>query len=121
VSEAELERFWEQVRAVAGDSPDRSYMTYMREAVEVWGKSVPRPFYTKVVSDGFESLIRHYASGTSGAATWSLLAADGEPLGTFSLDRNIQLFSLQDREAIGVGRDALGVEHVIVLRIRDPS
>lgn len=121
VSEAELERFWEQVRAVAGDSPDRSYMTYMREAVEVWGKSVPRPFYTKVVSDGFESLIRHYASGTSGAATWSLLAADGEPLGTFNLDRNIQLFSLQDREAIGVGRDALGVEHVIVLRIRDPS
>ena len=96
-------------------------MTYMEEAVEVWGGSVPRPFYTKVVSDGYESLIRHYASGTSDTATWLLLAGDGETLGIFKLDRNIQLFSLQGREAIGVGRDALDVEYVIVLRIRDPS
>lgn len=122
VSEAELDRLWAIADTVARGVSDRNYyMTYVREAVEVWGESVPRPFYSAIVSDGSETLVRHYTPGTSDVTEWSLLADDGEMLGRFSLDRRTRLFSLQDREVLGVGLDSLDVEHVIVGRIRDPS
>ena len=122
VSGKELDRLRAIGDTVARGLPDRDdYLTYVREAVEVWGESVPRPFYSAVISDGSETLIRHYTSGTTDVSTWSLVAEDGETLGTFSLDRDTQLFSLEDREILGVGKDSLDVEHVIVGRIRDPS
>ena len=121
VSQAELDRFWQGAETVARRRPDLDYMTYMREAVEVWGESVPRPFYSAIISDGSETLIRHYAPGTSDMAQWSLLGQGGETLGAFSLDRDTQLFSLEDREILGVGKDSVDVEHVVVFRIRDPS
>lgn len=121
VSEKELDRLRAIGDTVARGLADRDdYLTYVRESVEVWGESVPRPFYSAVISDGSETLIRHYTSGTINVSKWSLLAEDGETLGTFSLDRGTQLFSLQDREILGVGRDSLDVEHVIVGRIRVP-
>ena len=121
VSEAEMDRLWDYAEATARRLPERDYLTYVREAVDVWGKSVPRPFYTAVISDGSETLIQHYSSRVSDVTEWSLLAEDGETLGKFSLDRDTRLFSLQDREVLGVGLDSLDVEHVIVGRIRDPS
>lgn len=121
VSERVLDRLWAIADTVARNLPDRdNYMTYVRDAVEVWGESVPRPFYSAVISDGSETLIRHFTSGTTEVSEWSLLAEDGELVGTFSLDRDTQLFSLEDREILGVGKDSLDVEHVIVGRIREP-
>ena len=116
-----MDRLWDYAEATARRLPERDYLTYVREAVDVWGKSVPRPFYTAVISDGSETLIQHYSSRVSDVTEWSLLAEDGETLGKFSLDRDTRLFSLQDREVLGVGLDSLDVEHVIVGRIRDPS
>ena len=117
-----MDRLWANADTGARRVQDRdNYMTYVREAVEIWGESVPRPFYSAIISDGSETLIRHYAPGTSDVAQWSLLGEDGETLGTFSLDRDTQLFSLEDREILGVGKDSLDVEHVIVGRIREPS
>ena len=122
VSGRELDRLWAIADTVARGLPDRDdYLTYVRESVEVWGESVPRPFYSAVIGDGSETLIRHYTSGTADVSEWSLLAEDGELVGTFSLDRDTQLFSLEDREILGVGKDSLDVEHVIVGRIRAPS
>lgn len=121
VSEAELDLLWQNAETVARRRPALDYMTYVREAVEVWGESVPRPFYSAVISDGSETLIRHYTSGATEVSEWSLLAGDGETLGTFSLDRDTRLFSLRDREVLGVGKDSLDVEHVIVGRIREPA
>ena len=122
VSEAAMDRFWAIADTVARGVSDRDYyMTYVREAVEVWGDTVPRPFYSAVISDGSETLVRHYAPGTSDVTEWSLLAEDGETLGTFSLDRDTRIFSLRDREVLGVGLDPLDVEHVIVGWIREPS
>ena len=121
VSEAELGQLWQHAETVAKRRPDLNFMTYAREAVEVWGESVPRPFYSALISDGSETLIRNYAPGTSDVAEWVLLHAGGKTFGKFSLDRNTQLFSIHEREVLGVGLDSLGVEHVVVLRIRDPS
>ena len=121
VSEAEMDQLWDYAEAMGRRWPDRDYLTYVREAVDVWGKSVPRPFYSAVISDGFETLIQHFTSRASDVTEWSLLAEDGETLGRFSLDRDTRLFSLEDREILGVGLDSLDVEHVIVGRIRDPS
>ncbi|MDE2876966.1 MAG: hypothetical protein OXU69_14890 [Gemmatimonadota bacterium] len=121
MSEHQLDRLWASADTVARRLPDRDdYMTYVREAVEVWGESVPRPYYSAVISDGSETLLRHFTSGPADLSEWSLLAEDGELLGTFSLDRDTQLFSLQNREILGVGKDSLDVEHVIVGRIRGP-
>lgn len=121
VSEAEMDQLWDYAETMVRRWPDPDYLTYVREAVEVWGESVPRPFYSAIISDGTETLLRHYTSGTADVSEWSLLAEDGETVGTFSLDRDTQLFSLEDREILGVGKDSLDVEHVIVGRIRDPS
>ncbi len=122
VSEAEMDRLWANADTGARRVQDRdNYMTYVREAVEIWGESVPRPFCSVIISDGSETLIRHYAPGASDVAQWSLLGEDGESLGTFSLDSDTQLFSLEDREILGVGKDSLDVEHVIVGRIRGAS
>lgn len=122
VPETEMDRLWAVTDSVARGLHDGDdYLTFVREAVEVWGESVPRPFYSAIVSDGSETLIRHYTPGTSEVTKWSLLAEDGETLGTFSLDRDTRLFSLEDREILGVGKDSLDVEHVIVGRIREPS
>ena len=112
---------WKRAEITGRRRPDPDYMTYIREAVEVWGESIPRPFYSAIISDGSETLIRHYTPGTSEVTEWSLLAEDGETVGGFRLDRRTRLFSLEDRELLGVGVDSLDVEHVVVARIREPS
>ena len=121
VTQAEMDRLWERAETVARRRPDMDYMSFVRQAVEVWGGSVPRPFYESVVSDGSETLIRHFAPGSADIVDWSLLGDDGETLGTFNLDRDTDLLSLQDREVLAVGRDSLDVEHLIVFRIREAS
>lgn len=119
VAEAEMDRLWERAETVARRRPDMDYMTFVRQAVEIWGESVPRPFYEAVISDGSETLIQHFAPGSADLVEWSLLGGDGETLGTFNLDRATELRSLRNREVLGVGRDSLDAEHVIVFRIRE--
>ena len=119
VSQREMDRLRERAETVARRRPDLDYMTFVRQAIEVWGESVPRPFYEALISDGSEILVKHFAPSSASMAEWSLLGGDGEDLGTFSLDRATELHSLQDREVLGVGRDSLDVEHVLVLRIRE--
>ena len=121
VPEAEMDRLWERAETVARRRPDLDYMTFVRQAVEVWGESVPRPFHEAAISDGSETLIKHFASGSADNVEWSLLSEQGETLGTFNLDRGTELLSIQSREVLGVGRDSLDVEHVIVLRIREAA
>ncbi len=120
VSEAELDRVLARNEAVASQRPSY-YMDFVRQGIEVWGESVPRPFYEALISDGSETLIKHFAPGSAPLVEWSLLGGDGATLGTFSVDRVTELLSLQDREVLGVGRDSLDVEHVLVLRIREVS
>ena len=120
VSEAELDRLLERNEAVASQRPSY-YMAFVRQGINVWGESVPRPFYEALISDGSETLIKHYAPGSAPLVEWSLLGEDGATLGTFSVDRVTELLSLQDREVLGVGRDSLDVEHVLVLRIGEVS
>ena len=117
VSEAELNRSLERAETVARRRPDLDYMTYVQQAIEIWGESVPRPFYEALTSDGSETLIQHFAHGSADLVEWSLLDEDGETLGTLNLDRATKLHSLRNREVLGVGRDSLDVEHVIVFRI----
>lgn len=119
VPEAAMDRLWERAEATARRRPDLDYMTFVRQAVEVWGGPVPLPFHESLISDGSEILIEHFASGPAEEVDWSLLDENGETLGTFNLDRDTELLSLRDREVLGVGRDSLDVEHVIVFRIRE--
>ena len=118
VSEAVLDRVLERNQDVASQRPSY-YMGFVRQGIEVWGDSVPRPFYEALISDGFEILIKHYAPGSAAIVEWSLLGEDGETLGTFNVDPTTELHSLRNREVLGVGRDSLDVEHVLVLRIRE--
>ena len=120
VPEPELDAFWQGVRTVARRRPDpEEYLAQAGATLEVWGGSVPRPFYSAIISDGSEALIQHYSPrATSHAAEWSLLDGRGETLGTFSLTRAVRLVSLQNREVVGVGLDPMDVEHLIILRIR---
>ncbi len=117
-SEAEMDRFWERVDARARRDLDSDYMTHARQSVDVWGGSVPRPFYSAVISDGSETLIGHYAHWSEDIVEWSLLDRNGKTLGTFNLGPGKRLLSLRDREVLGVGRDSMDVEHLLVLRIR---
>ena len=121
VPEADLDRLWERGEATARRRPDMDYMAFVRQAVEVWGESVPLPFHETLISDGSEILIEHYAPGSAAIVEWSFLDANGKTLGTFDLDRATQLLSLRDREVLGVGRDSLDVEHVIVFRVREAA
>jgi len=121
VPQAEMDRFWQRAETVARRRPDMDYMTFARQAVDVWGESVPRPFYEAVISDGSETLIKHFAPSSSDLVEWSLLGGDGETLGTFNLGRATELHSLRNREVLGVGRDSLDVEHILVLRIREAA
>lgn len=121
VPEAEMDRLWERAEATARRRPDMDYMTFVRQAVEVWGGPVPLPFHETLISDGSEILIEHFAPGSAETVDWSLLDENGETLGTFNLGRTTELLSLRDREVLGVGRDSLDVEHVIVLRIRETA
>lgn len=118
VTEADLDRLWERAEATARRRPDMDYMAFVRQAVEVWGGSVPLPFHETLISDGSEILIKHFAPGSAAIVDWSLLDENGKTLGIFNLDRATELLSLRDREVLGVGRDSLDVEHVIALRIR---
>ncbi len=120
VSEAELDRVLERNEAVASQRPSY-YMAFVRQAIEVWGESVPRPFYSAVISDGSETLIEHFAPRSADSVEWSLLGEDGTTLGTFDLGPTTELHSIQNREVLGVGRDSLDVEHVIVFRIREAA
>ncbi len=120
VSEAELDRLLERNEAVASQRPSY-YLSFVRQAVEVWGGSVPRPFYEAVISDGSETLVKHFSPGSADIVDWSLLGDDGETLGAFNLARDTDLLSLQDREVLAVGRDSLDVEHLIVFQIREAS
>jgi len=117
VSEAELDGVLERNEAVASQRPSY-YMDYVRQGIEVWGDSVPRPFYEAVITDGSETLIQRFAPGSTDVVEWSLLGQDGT-LGTFKLGRATELHSLRNREVLAVGRDSLDVEHVLVLRIRE--
>lgn len=121
VPEAAMDRLWERAEATARRRPDMDYMTFVRQAVEVWGGSVPLPFHERLISDGSEILIEHFAPGSAEKVDWSLLDENGETLGTFNLDRATQLLSLQNREVLGVGRDLLDVEHLIVFQIRETA
>ena len=123
VPEPELDAFWDAVRTRARRRPDSEEYEAMAGALlEVWGGSVPRPFYSAIISDGSEALIQHYSpQATSEVVEWSLLGSHGETLGTFSLTRAVRLVSLQDREVVGVGLDPMDVEHLIILRIRGGS
>ena len=121
VPEAAMDRLWERAEATARRRPDLDYMTFVRQAVAVWGGPVPLPFHDTLVSDGSEILIEHFAPGSAEKVDWSLLDENGETLGTFNLDRATQLLSLQNREVLGVGRDSLDVEHLIVFQIRETA
>ena len=72
VPQAEMDRLWERAEAVARRRPDMDYMTFARQAIEVWGESVPRPFHESAISDGSETLIKHFAPSTSDLVEWSL-------------------------------------------------
>lgn len=119
VSDADMERLWERVEARVRRDPDEDYMSFARQAVEVWDAPVPRPFYSALISDGSETLLGHYAHRLSDIVEWTLLDRDGKTVGAFTLDEGMGLFSLQDREILGVGRDLMDVEHLLVLRIRE--
>ena len=118
-SEADMDALWERVEARVRRDSDEEYMSYARQSVEVWDGTVPRPFYSAVISDGSETLIGHYAHRSADAEEWSLLDRNGKTVGAFMLDEGIRLCSLQDREVLGVGRDSMDVEHLLVLRIRE--
>ena len=114
-----MDALWERVEARVRRDSDEEYMSYARQSVEVWDGTVPRPFYSAVISDGSETLIGHYAHRSADAEEWSLLDRNGKTVGAFMLDEGIRLCSLQDREVLGVGRDSMDVEHLLVLRIRE--
>ena len=118
-TEAEMDALWERVEASVRRNPDEDYESYARQSVEVWDGRVPRPFYAEVISDGSESLVGHYVHRSADILEWSLLGRNGETVGALTLEAGIRLFSLQDREVLGVGRDSMDVEHLLVLRIRE--
>ena len=119
VSDADMDALWERVEARVRRDPDEDYMSYARQSVEVWDGTVSRPFYSAVISDGSETLIMHYAHRSAGTVEWSLLDLNGKTVGGFTVDGGTRLLSLQDREVLGVGRDSMDVEHLLVLRIRE--
>ena len=123
VTDFELDRFWDAVQTRARRHPNpEEYEATTEALLQVWDGLPQRPFYSAVISDGSETLIQHYSPRTmSDLVEWSLLGETGETLGTFSLDRAVRLLSLHAREILGVGRDAMDVEHVIVFRIRAAS
>ncbi len=118
-SEDEMDRFWERVEARARRDPEEDHMKNARRAVDVWGGPVPRPFYSAVIGDGSETLVGHYAHWSADIVEWALLDRHGRTLGAFDLDPGNRLLTLQDREVLGVGRDSMDVEHLLVLRIRE--
>ncbi len=119
VSEAEMDALWERVEASVRRDPGEDYMSYARQSVDVWDGMVPRPFYAEVISDGSETLVGHYVHRSADIVDWSLLDRNGKTVGAFTLEAGVRLFSLQDRELLGVGRDSMDVEHLVVLRIRE--
>lgn len=66
VIHSDLLYFVQEVRR----DPDEDYMSYARQAVEVWDGTVPRPFYSAVISDGSETLIGHYAHRSADIVEW---------------------------------------------------
>ena len=91
-SEADMDALWERVEARVRRDSDEDYMSYARQSVEVWDRTVPRPFYSAVISDGSETLIGHYAHRSTDIVEWSLLDRNGKTVGAFTLDEGIRLY-----------------------------
>jgi hypothetical protein len=76
------------------------------------------PAFTRALADGGGNLwIEEFRIDPAAAATWSVFDADGRWLGRVGTPAGLRLTQISGGSVIGVTRDELGVERVVVYRL----
>lgn len=103
-----------------------NYVHLVRRAGERFGMPDPLPFFSVVRAGADDGIWLHVGAGaggqwTVGWTTWLRLARSGEPLVRVRVPSSVRLLELHEDRFVGVERDRLDVESVVVLPFREGS